>query len=132
VSLSSVKDLLNPLGTERSFWTAVNDLCEQESPHRWSFETWESVLELARMKGVAAHDERGVFAGPFGVALLTRHRWLKDARKRGLTPRQAEAEFCGRINRERSEERRRQAEMAEQRAREAALRGRKSNREVDL
>lgn len=110
--------LLHPAGgDERTFWSALREPAEEGAA--WDFEAWDSILELARLKGVAALDAHGNFAGPFGYALLVRFRWLRDARARGLTPIQAEREFCARIDFDREKERKRQHDMALARAREA-------------
>ena len=137
MSLQKLGSLLHPVGEERAFWSAVAALCKDESPATWSFETWDNVLELARIKGLAAQTERGVdrdgnlvreFVGSFGEALLRRYRWARDARERGLTPRQAEAEFSGRVERERADFQRQQAEMNAHRAREIEDASRRARR----
>jgi hypothetical protein len=46
--------------------------------------------------------QKGVFDGPLGYALLRRWRWIQDARDRGISYGEAEAEFSALIDRERA------------------------------
>jgi len=132
MSLDRLGSMLHPVGEEREFWKALRGLCEAEGTASWDFEAWDSILEVARLKSVAATDDRGNFAGQFGYALLVRYRWLRDARARGLTPVQAEREFCGRIDRERAAFQRTQDEIAAKRAQEAKkTQGRKRGSEAE-
>ena len=118
--LVSLQSLLCPLGEERSFWATMREFCDAEGDASWDFEAWDSILELARMRGIAALDGRGGFFGVFGFALLRRYRWLVDARNRGLTPQQAEREFCARIDLERRNEREKQEQIAIDHAKKVA------------
>ncbi|HEX3458508.1 MAG TPA: hypothetical protein VHR97_11190 [Candidatus Baltobacteraceae bacterium] len=97
----------------------------------WPFETWEAILDAAVEKGIAAvevHDKSKPidehnlvgFGGMFGPALLKRWRWLQDAKARGLTPTDAEAEFTAAVQ----EEIRKERERIEQEGRDAARRRR--------
>lgn len=103
-------------------------------PPEATFEDWLRFINEWNEKGGAKLDERERFAGPMGMALLKRWRWVQDARARGLTFTEASIAFDAMIERERDSfskmqrDRERQLAKAIEERNEEKQRGRRRGR----
>jgi hypothetical protein len=66
----------------------------------FEFDEWERMLNSVRVRVAgSAPDDPRIFPGIFGPALTARYYWLQDAKRRRLTPQQAEQRFATGVDR---------------------------------